>query len=67
MKWIVKTKAVIYSNLLMLHLLVPVKEARLENGPYVPEQNFVGIWEIEAIKQIKTVVVNQGLPHLPSF
>lgn len=62
MTWVVKTEAVIYSYLLTLHLLVPVKEAQLENGPYVLEQNFVGIWEIETINQIKTVIVNQGLP-----
>lgn len=62
-----KTEAVICSDLLTLHLLVPVHEAGVENRPQVLEQNFVGIWEIEGIKQIKTGIVNQGIPHLHSF
>lgn len=53
-----KTEAVICSDLLTLHLLVPVQEAGVENCPYVLEQNFVGIWEIEGIKQIKTGIAN---------
>lgn len=56
------TDAVIYSHLFTLHLLVPVKEVELENVPYVLEENFVGIWEIEATKKIKTDTVNQGFP-----
>jgi len=38
-KWMVRTEAVIHTDVFTLRLLVPVKEARLENGSYVLEQN----------------------------
>lgn len=48
-KYIVKTGAVIDSNLTTLRILAPVKETWLENDPE-NEQNFVGIQKIGATK-----------------